>query len=227
MKPGPTYIPTRLNDWFGTPDPPPKRSPLDELILTILSQNTNDRNRDRAFSALVERFPHWKDVLSSSREELEKVISPAGLGPTKSRRIWRILLDIPGPDGENDGESLGDICHLSREEARERLTSLKGVGPKTAACVLLFSCGIPAFPVDTHIFRVCRRLGILKPGVDRVKAHWILEQFFYEKDYLDVHLNMIRLGREICRSRNPLCPGCPLGEVCPSFVDLMEKQGDR
>lgn len=218
MKPGPTYIPTRLSDRFGTPVPPPKRPPLDELILTILSQNTNDRNRDRAFSALVERFPHWQDVLSSSREELEKVISPAGLGPTKSRRIWRILLDIPGPDGGNGGESLGDICHLSREKARERLTSLKGVGPKTAACVLLFSCGIPAFPVDTHIFRVCRRLGILKPGADRVKAHRILEQFFYEKDYLDVHLNMIRLGREICRPRNPLCTACPLGDICPTFA---------
>ncbi|GBE14803.1 ultraviolet N-glycosylase/AP lyase [bacterium BMS3Abin14] len=192
---------------------------MDELILTILSQNTNDRNRDRAFSALVERFPRWSDVLSSSREDLEKAISPAGLGPTKSRRIWRILVDILDPEGGNGGKGLGNLCHLSRDDARERLTSLKGVGPKTAACVLLFSCGIPAFPVDTHIFRVCRRLGILDPGADRVRAHKILEQFFLEKDYLDVHLNMIRLGREICRPRKPLCPACPFGEDCPCGME--------
>ena len=218
MKHGSNHIAVRLIDRFGKPDPPPKRPPLDELILTILSQNTNDRNRDRAFSALQRRFPQWRDVLSSPREELEKVISPAGLGPTKSRRIWRILLDVLDPDGGGDEKCFGDICHLAREDARKRLTSLKGVGPKTAACVLLFSCGIPAFPVDTHIFRVCRRLGILEPGVDREKAHEVLGGFFLEENYLDVHLNLIRLGREICRPRKPLCPRCPLGPDCPSFV---------
>ena len=209
----PDLIRSRLRDQFGVPERPRARPPLDELVLTILSQNTNDRNRDRAFDAMKTRFPNWREVLESSPEELEAVIAPAGLGRTKSRRIWAILEEVNSGTLDVDG-----LCDLSREMALELLTGLKGVGPKTAAWVLLFSCRMPAFPVDTHVFRVCGRLGLLAPGTDRVKAHAVLEEYFDDRDFLEIHLNIIRLGRQICRARSPACGLCTLSDVCPASM---------
>ena len=198
------------------PVPPERVPPLDELIRTILSQNTNDRNRDRAFTALRARYPDWRDILDAPQAELEQVISPAGLGPTKGKRIH----DLLSLTYQNGREDLDDLCKVGRAQAYEHLMSIKGVGPKTASCVLLFSCGIPAFPVDTHIYRVTGRLRLLPKGADRIKAHEILADYFEPEHYLELHLNLIRLGRQICRSGKPDCSICPLEEICPSACDL-------
>jgi endonuclease-3 len=208
----PEHIRISLRKYFNIPAPPEKSHPLDELIRTILSQNTNDKNRDRAFNALKKRYTDWKDVFGLSPGELARIIAPAGLGPTKSRRIHALLARVYG----NEKDDLNDLCTMGRQEAYERLISIKGVGPKTASCVLLFSCQIPAFPVDTHIYRVAGRLGLLSKGADRIAAHDILGRFFEPEHYLEVHLNLIRLGREICRPKRPDCNACPLKKDCPS-----------
>ena len=208
----PDFIRTRLRDRFHIPIPPQQRRPLDELVLTILSQNTNDVNRDRAFNALKVRCPRIEDVRDLPVNELTRLIRPAGLGPTKSRRIHDLMNDI----FEDGRRGLSDLCTMPSEEGFKYLTSLKGVGPKTASCVLLFSCGVPAFPVDTHIFRIAGRLGLLPKGADRVKAHSVLGALFEPEHYLELHLNLIRLGREICRPKRPDCDRCPLGDRCPS-----------
>ncbi|UCF88639.1 MAG: endonuclease III [bacterium] len=207
---GADLIRERLHTRYGLPAQPPRLAPLDELVRTILSQNTNDRNRDTAYRALKDRFGSWKEVLQVSRSELAGIISPAGLGPTKSRRIRDILSGIY-EKGERD---LLKLCSLPPREALERLLALKGVGPKTAACVLLFSCGHPAFPVDTHIHRIAGRLGLLPEGADRHRAHERLGDLFPQEHYLELHLNLIRLGREVCRPNKPLCPACPIQDLC-------------
>ena len=209
---GVDLIRTRLHGKYGVPVKPQRLAPLDELVLTILSQNTNDRNRDTAYKALQDRFEGWEKVLDVSVDELASIIAPAGLGPTKSRRIHDILRQIY----ENGERDLLDLCALPGDKAMERLLSINGVGPKTAACVLLFSCKHPAFPVDTHIYRVAGRLGLLPVGADRVKAHEVLGKVFPPEHYLELHLNIIRLGREVCRPSKPLCVGCPMGDICPS-----------
>jgi endonuclease-3 len=214
----PESIRVRLRDRFGLPPSPEKLPPLDELIKTILSQNTNDRNRDRAFQALKDRFPRWVDILSAPVEELQRVISPAGLAATRSRTIHGLLTRI-----YSDGEGgLPDLCAMEPEEAFQTLVSIRGVGPKTASCVLLFSCGLPAFPVDTHIHRVTARLGLLPEGSDREKAHEILGKLLPRAHYLELHLNLIRLGREVCRPRKPDCGSCPLEALCPTGSISME-----
>jgi endonuclease-3 len=206
------YITARLRSRFGIPSPHEKTPPLDELIKTILSQNTNDLNRDRAFRALKARCPEWKDALSLPPGELARIIAPAGLGPTKGERIRDLLNSIYS----NEREGLPDLCRMNPAEGLEYLTGFKGVGPKTASCVLLFSCGVPVFPVDTHIYRVAGRLGLLPEGADRIKAHDVLGALFKPEHYLELHLNLIRLGREVCKSRRPACRNCPLQEKCPS-----------
>lgn len=212
VDPGADLIRVRLHERYGAPVEPQRLEPLDELVRTILSQNTNDRNRDTAYRALHGRFQNWEKVLEVSTEELASIIAPAGLGPTKSRRIHSILRQIY-KEGEKD---LLDLCALPGERAMQRLLSLNGVGPKTAACVLLFSCRYPVFPVDTHIYRVAGRLGLLPDGADRVKAHKVLGKILPPEHYLELHLNIIRLGREICRPSRPLCGECPMGDICPS-----------
>jgi endonuclease-3 len=212
VDPGSELIRTRLHKRYGTPIEPQRLEPIDELVRTILSQNTNDRNSDISYRALKDRFRGWEDVLEVPAEELASIIAPAGLGPTKSRRIHDILRKVYV---EGEGDFL-DLCALPVEKAMQRLLSLSGVGPKTAACVLLFSCRYPVFPVDTHIYRVAGRLGLLPDGSDRVKAHEVLGKTFPPEHYLELHLNMIRLGREVCRPSRPLCGECLMGDVCPS-----------
>jgi endonuclease-3 len=208
----PDYILTSLRNRFGIPTPPERKSPLEELILTILSQNTNDLNRDRAFRGLKARCPDLRKVLDLPPGELGRLIEPAGLGPTKSRRIQDLLGSLYG-DGR---EGLPDLCSMNPEESMKYLTGFKGIGPKTASCVLLFSCGIPLFPVDTHIFRIGGRLGLLPEKADRIMAHEVLGSFFPPEHYLELHLNLIRLGRELCRAVKPSCGRCPLEKECPS-----------
>jgi endonuclease-3 len=200
-----------LLDFYGEPS---WRNPLpavDELVSTILSQNTNDINRDRAFIALRKRFPTWEAVRDARVEEVVDAIRPAGLANQKGPRIQKVLQEITSERGSLD---LSFLKELPREEARAWLLKFKGVGPKTAAIVLLFSMGIPAFPVDTHIYRVSGRLGLLPEKMNVEQAHVYLEKLFPPETYAAAHLNIIRLGREICHARRPDCARCPLQSIC-------------
>lgn len=201
----------RLLDVYGSPL---WRSPLpavDELVSTILSQNTNDTNRDRAFAALRLAFPTWEAVRDASADAVIAAIRPAGLANQKGPRIQQVLREITAQRGALDLDFLAD---LTPSEGREWLLRFKGVGPKTAAIVLLFSLGIPAFPVDTHIYRVSGRLGLRPETMTVEQAHAHLEALLPPETYYAAHLNLIRLGREVCAARKPNCPVCPLKDLC-------------
>jgi endonuclease-3 len=201
----------KLLEVFGEPV---WRNPLpaiDELVSTILSQNTNDVNRDRAFDALRARFPTWDGVRDAKEKEVVAAIKPAGLANQKGPRIQKVLREITKERGSLD---LDFLREMPVEEARAWLMKFNGVGPKTAAIVLCFSLGKPAFPVDTHIYRVTGRIG-LRPGKMTVEqAHPHLEAVLPPETYYAAHLNLIRLGREICGARKPLCPKCPVNRLC-------------
>jgi endonuclease III len=200
----------RLRRQYGRPLLRPHRAPIDELILTVLSQNTNDRNRDVAYARLRERFASWEEVRSGSLEELEEAIRPGGLAPTKSVRIKRIL-DVLGED------DLAWLEHAPLGEARAYLCSLPGVGRKTAACVLLFSYGRPDVPVDTHVYRVGSRLGLWRAGASFEAAHDELARLVGEDGQAayETHVLLIRHGRRTCTARAPACAACPLRRMCP------------
>jgi len=207
----------RLLDFYGYPKWRNPLPPLDELVSTILSQNTNDLNRDVAFNALKERFATWEEVRDAPRRQVKDAIRTAGLANQKAPRIQLALRAITKKRGELSLEFLRD---LSAEEAKAWLTQFKGVGPKTAAIVLQFSLDKPAFPVDTHIYRVTGRIG-LRPGKMNVeKAHAYFEELFPPEDYYTAHLNIIRLGREICVARKPRCPECPLQDLCDYYKNI-------
>ena len=201
----------RLLGFYGQPV---WRNPLpavDELVSTILSQNTNDTNRDRAFAALRQRFANWELVRDAETRSVIEAIRPAGLADQKGPRIQQVLQQITAERGSLDLDFLSD---LPLEEARAWLMKFKGVGPKTAAIVLLFSLGRPAFPVDTHIYRVSGRIGLRPEKMTVEQAHPFLEDLFPAAAYYAAHLNLIRLGREICGARQPDCERCPLRAVC-------------
>lgn len=201
----------RLHHRFGTPTWHVQMPAVDELICTILSQNTNDINRDKAFYALKERYSDWEAVRDADPGELQHVIRVAGLANQKGPNIQAALRDITQARGEID---LDWLKELSTEEARAWLVSLKGVGPKTAAIVMVFSLGMPAFPVDTHIYRVTGRIGLRPKELDITKTHAYLENIAEPADYGSLHLNLIDLGREVCQARKPKCPGCPVLDLC-------------
>jgi endonuclease-3 len=190
------------------------RDPVASLVNTILSQNTNDVNRDQAFERLRERFPTWESVRDAPEEDLVEAIRPAGLGPTKAPRIQEALRRIQAEQGELSLEFLDD---LSVEQARAWLLDLPGVGPKTAAIVLLFALGKPAFPVDTHVHRVTRRLGLIPSKTSREKAHELLEDLVPQELYYAFHLNLIAHGRDVCHARNPECERCALRDRCAYY----------
>jgi len=201
----------KLLEAFGEPI---WRNPLpaiDELVSTILSQNTNDINRDRAFNALRDKFPTWEQVRDAKTREVIAAIKTAGLANQKGPRIQKVLGAITEERGTLNLDFLAD---LPTEEARAWLMKFNGVGPKTAAIVLCFSLNKPAFPVDTHIFRVTGRIG-LRPGKMTVEqAHPYLESVFPPETYYAAHLNIIRLGRQVCNARKPNCPKCPVIKLC-------------
>ncbi len=203
-----------LEEHYNTPRPaPPGRvDPLEVLVLTILSQNTNDLNRDRAMARLMNRFPTWDDVARSNRRSLEAAIRVGGLARQKSERIKEILRWVKSTFGEY---SLAELENMPTDRAHEMLMNLKGVGPKTAAIVLLFAFGRPVFPVDTHIHRVTTRLGLLDKGTSAAAAHEILGNLFPPENFYSIHMNIIGHGREVCHARNPHCGGCFLAEICP------------
>jgi endonuclease-3 len=206
----------RLLDFYGQPTWRNPLPPLDELVSTILSQNTNDTNRDRAFAALRRRFPTWEQVRDAEPGAVVAAIRPAGLANQKGPRIQTVLKEIMAERGSLD---LTFLKELPLEEARSWLMKFKGVGPKTAAIVLLFSLGRPAFPVDTHIYRVTGRIGLRPEEMSVEEAHPYLEGLFPAQAYYAAHLNLIRLGREVCAARRPECERCPLRRLC-SYAKL-------
>ena len=190
------------------------RNPLpaiDELVSTILSQNTNDINRDRGFNALRAKFPTWESVRDAKVEDVIAAIKPAGLANQKGPRIQQVLRAITE---ERGSLNLDFLAAMPVDEARAWLTKFNGVGPKTAAIVLCFSLNMPAFPVDTHIYRVSGRIGLRPEKMTVEQAHPYLESIFPPETYYAGHLNLIRLGREICGARKPNCPQCPIIKLC-------------
>jgi endonuclease-3 len=201
----------KLLEVFGEPIWRNPLPPVDELVSTILSQNTNDNNRDRAFNALRAVFPTWEAVRDAKADEVVTAIRPAGLANQKGPRIQQVLHQITE---ERGGLELSFLKDMPLEEARAWLTKFNGVGPKTAAIVLCFSLGRPAFPVDTHIYRVSGRIGLRPEAMTVEQAHPHLEALFPPETYYAAHLNLIRLGREICHARKPDCPNCPIRKLC-------------
>lgn len=190
------------------------RNPLpaiDELVSTILSQNTNDVNRDRGFNALRAKLPTWEQVRDADPKVVIEAIKVAGLANQKGPRIQQVLREITA---ERGSLNLDFLAQMPVKEARAWLTKFNGVGPKTAAIVLCFSLGMPAFPVDTHIYRVSGRLGLRPEKMTVEQAHPHLESLFPPETYYAAHLNIIRLGREVCGARKPNCPKCPLVKIC-------------
>lgn len=201
----------RLMDVYGWPEWREPLPALDELVSTILSQNTNDRNRDVAFYALKARFAAWEDVRDADAQAVIDAIRPAGLANQKGPRIQDVLRQITAERGSLD---LSFLQTWPAEEARAWLTRFKGVGLKTAAIVLQFSLNIPAFPVDTHIYRVSGRIGLRPEAMHLDQTHTHLARLFPPEEYGPAHLNLIRLGREICHARKPNCPVCPVSAWC-------------
>jgi endonuclease-3 len=193
-------------------------NPIDELVLTVLSQNTNDVNRDKAYAEMIRRFPNWEDVMAADTDELIDAVRIAGLANQKGPRIQNILRQIKAERGELKLEFLKEF---TTDDASAWLTKFKGVGPKTAAIVLQFALEIPAFPVDTHVYRISGRLGLRPEKMSVEKAHKHLEGLFQPEMYYAAHLNIITHGRAICHARKPKCEDCPLQDICDYWQTLL------
>ena len=211
----------------GKPAPAREGDPLDVLIATVLSQNTSDVNSHRAFAQLKAKFPSWAEALAARPSQLASAIRRGGLAEVKARRIKQILREIEDDRGKLDLSFLG---RKPVREARQYLTALPGVGPKTAACVLLFSLKRPAFPVDTHVLRVSKRLGLIPTNTTMERAHELYEMMLEEwmaRDMLALHLGLVDHGRRICIARRPRCEVCSLFDLCPrvGVARLREAKG--
>ena len=207
---------TVLDDFYGRPVLSPRYPPVDELVFTVLSQNTADVNTERSFAALKMRFPDWSATRDAEVTDIEAAIALGGLAHTKAPRIKGILEALSDGAGAPD---LGVLNGISDADAQAYLTGLPGVGPKTAACVLLFSLGRPVMPVDTHVHRVARRLGIIDAKVTAEHAHPLLTELAGPEDAAQIyaaHVDFVRHGRRVCHARRPACAECPLAGMCPS-----------
>jgi endonuclease-3 len=209
----PDEVIDRLTGLYGSPEWRPHGDATAELVLTLLSQNTADYNSGKAFSRLLQRFPDWESVLAAPLLEVEDAIRPGGLAPTKAPRLQAMLAEIKSRRGSFDLRFLEDV---PVEEAREWLRTLPAVGPKTAACVLLFGLGKPGLPVDTHVFRVAGRLDLVPAKLTPDKAQTLLEATVPVDQHFIFHVLLIRHGRHTCYARNPACDRCPLLERCPA-----------
>ncbi|HZO35392.1 MAG TPA: DNA lyase [Solirubrobacteraceae bacterium] len=203
----------RLAEVYGIPSLPPHCDPIAELVLTVLSQSTNDRNRDVAYLRLRERFEDWRDVRDAPVPLIEEAIRPGGISKVKSARIAQILAALPT---DADGApTLAVLPTMPVSEARDLLTALPGVGRKTAACVLLFSFGMRDVPVDTHVGRVCARLGLLPASGSADAIHDAMLALTPRGAELELHVNLLRHGRRTCHARRPQCSACALARMCP------------
>lgn len=209
--PDPAEVRATLTRRFGDIEKP-LLDPLEELILTILSQSTTDANRDRAFATLRERFPSWEDVRSAPRADLEEAVRVAGLAGQKAGAIQDALDRLVR---ERGGPTLEHLREMTDDEAIDYLTTFNGVGIKTAACVLCFSLRRPVLPVDTHVLRIARRLGWVPPDCTSSRAHGLLAQIVAPGDRFALHMQLITLGRTSCLARAPECASCPLEGSCP------------
>ena len=204
----------RLRLIYGVPVAKPHGHPIAELVLTVLSQSTNDRNRDVAYLALRDRFESWEAVRDAPVGEIEEAIRPGGISKIKSARIKAILQQLPeAADGEPTLDWLPDV---PVPDAQRYLCSLPGVGRKTAACVLLFALGMRDVPVDTHVSRVGTRLALFRPAAGFDELHDTMLAITPPGEELELHLNLLRHGRRTCYARRPNCRGCALQRMCPS-----------
>jgi endonuclease-3 len=211
-----------LEKQYDVPQREDKGDPLDTLIQTILSQNTNDLNRDRAFQRLKARFPHWEDVLYAKTESLTQVIRPAGLANQKAGFIREILSWIQKHHGKL---SLSFLQEMDSEEIMKTIGGLKGIGPKTTHCLLLFGMGREAFPVDTHILRVGKHLSFIPVWMDAREAHQWVAPLVPKGKSLSLHLNLIRFGRSVCKAKKPHCNICFFTKECLDPVHQLKAEG--
>jgi len=202
--------------------PPRFREPaLNALVRTVLSQHTSDANSDRAFEQLRRRFPRWDMVESATDAAVASAIRTAGLSNVKASRIRAMLAELHRRHGR---PTLAPLARMRDVDAMEALLRLPGVGPKTAACVLLFGLGRDVFPVDTHIHRLCRRLGLVPPHATAERAQELMAGLVPRGRAHELHINLIRHGRRVCRARRPRCAECVLSPMCPSSVST-ERDG--
>lgn len=205
------YIVQNLENTFGKPNIQKKSEPLAMLINIILSQATSDANSKRTFENLKKRFSTWENVLAANETKIADTIRLGGLANQKAKVIKDLLRQIKEKHGTLSLEFLNEMPDA---EARDYLLQFRGIGPKTVACTLLFSLQKEVFPLDTHIFRVLKRMGILPEKISDEKAHRFLDELVPQGNFYSLHVNLIRLGRTICRPREPLCEQCPLVEYC-------------
>lgn len=205
------HITLVLEKHYGVPRKGDSGDPLDILIETVLSQNTSDSNRDRAYRRLRSRFPGWDDVLSGNKRSIVSAIRPGGLAEQKARRIREILRWIEKREGRL---SLFFLKKMDDEAIKRTMGGLKGIGPKTLHCLLLFGMGREAFPVDTHVLRTGKRLGFIPKRMSAEKAHEWMASLVPKGKSLSLHLNLIRFGRSICRAKNPSCDACFVSDGC-------------
>ncbi len=196
---------------FGIPRRKSVLDPMSNLILTVLSQNTNDKNRDRAYQRLKERFPTWEQVMFANVKEIEEAIRPGGLAQQKSERIQNILKWI---HEEYGSFKLDFLCTMNPAQAIKKFCQLKGIGVKTISVVLMFSCGIDIFPVDTHVHRICRLLGLVPEKASAEKTFWLMQPVVPKGKSFSLHMNFLKLGRTICLARRPRCKQCPISDLC-------------
>lgn len=211
---------TALIENYGDAVSERKLPPLDELVMTILSQHTNDINMVRAFQSLKESYPTWDDVLHAPQDELAQVIRSSGMFNLKAKRIQTTLQEIQSRVGKLD---ISHLDSMDMEKAKEWLTSLHGVGPKTAAIVLLFSFGKSTLPVDTHVWRVTKRLGLIGQNVSRERAQTCLEHIVSKECIPSLNNNLVRHGREICKSLKPRCEICFLNNICDYSISRLQQ----
>jgi endonuclease-3 len=205
------WVHHRLLDAFGRPTQAPAYAPLDQLVGTILSQHTSDLNSGRAFEALKANFQTWEAVRDGPLEVLIETIRAGGLAVVKAHRIQAVLRALTNAEGQ---VQLPELRRMRPRNAVDLLTALPGVGRKTAACVLLFGADVPAMPVDTHVHRVALRVGLVPPRTSPEVTTDALEAALEPRDYYAFHVNVIRLGRQICKAPRPRCDVCPLAERC-------------
>ena len=202
-----------LDALYGRPLWSPRYPPVDELVYTVLSQNTADVNTERTFVTLRARFPTWVDVRAAAEGDVEDAIALGGLAHTKAPRIRRILAAISERSGEPD---LAELDEMDDAAAQAYLVRLPGVGPKTAACVLMFALGRPVMPVDTHVHRLARRLGLIDATTSAEQAHTVLTDLAGPENVYAAHIHLVTHGRRVCHARRPDCGACALTGLCPS-----------
>ncbi|MCH2321901.1 MAG: endonuclease III [SAR202 cluster bacterium] len=209
-----------MTEQYGPFDQEPRLPPTDELVFTILSQHTSDINSSRAYHRLMDRFVTLETVASADIPEIERAIAPGGLAKIKAPRIKKVLNRIQELNGSLD---LSFLREMPLEDAKAWLRQLPGIGPKSAGIVLSFSLGMPAMAIDTHIYRVSQRLGLIGPKVSADKAHDLLEEKVEPDAVFNFHVSYINHGRQVCRAQRPLCPECVVGRLCPSRKKFMSK----